>query len=100
MVTKQEIEAARTQNGGWTREQLASWGIRWPPPAGWKDRLLTLTPQRAAELYAGWRWSVCQIQRLYPRMTRAGVEARVREAGLAGVMWCPLCRTYEQTRAE
>ena len=51
MVTKQEIEAARTQNGGWTREQLASWGIRWPPPAGWKDRLLTLTPQRAAQLY-------------------------------------------------
>ena len=34
-----EIEAARTPAGGWTRDQLAAWGVPWPPPAGWKQRL-------------------------------------------------------------
>lgn len=35
----EEVEAARTPGGGWTREQLAEWGVSWPPPAGWKKRL-------------------------------------------------------------
>jgi hypothetical protein len=38
--TLQEIEAAKTPAGGWTREQLAQWGVPWPPPKGWKKRLL------------------------------------------------------------
>lgn len=39
-VTEQEIEAAWTPAGGWTRQQLAAWGLPWPPPRGWKDELL------------------------------------------------------------
>lgn len=35
-----EIEAARTPAGGWARETLAEWGVPWPPPKGWKKRLL------------------------------------------------------------
>lgn len=34
-----EIAAARTPRGGWTRATLASWGIEWPPPRGWRRRL-------------------------------------------------------------
>jgi len=26
-------------NGGWTAECLAAWGIGWPPPKGWRDKL-------------------------------------------------------------
>lgn len=37
--TRDEIEAGRSPNGGWTREQLAEWGIPWPPPKGWRRRL-------------------------------------------------------------
>jgi hypothetical protein len=37
--TKDEIEAAKTPRGGWTREQLAKWGVPWPPPHGWKAAL-------------------------------------------------------------
>lgn len=39
MISKEEIEAARTENGGWTRAQLAKWGVPWPPPKGWKKKL-------------------------------------------------------------
>ena len=39
-ITREEIEAARTPAGGWTRRQLAQWGVPWPPPKGWKARLL------------------------------------------------------------
>ncbi|WP_329491375.1 hypothetical protein OG618_33535 [Kitasatospora sp. NBC_01246] len=34
-----EVEAARTAAGGWTRAQLAAWGVAWPAPKGWKQRL-------------------------------------------------------------
>jgi hypothetical protein len=37
---EEEIEAARTPNGGWTKEQLAKWGVSWPPPKGWKRKLI------------------------------------------------------------
>ena len=40
MITAEEIEKAKTANGGWTREQFAAWGVSWPPPKGWKDRLI------------------------------------------------------------
>ncbi len=38
-VSPQEIEAARTERGGWTRETLEGWGVPWPPPAGWLENL-------------------------------------------------------------
>lgn len=40
-ITKEEIESCKTANGGWTKEQLAKWGIDWPPPLGWKKKLVT-----------------------------------------------------------
>ena len=40
MVTFNDIEAARTPKGGWTKVQLAEWGVPWPPPKGWKQRLI------------------------------------------------------------
>ncbi|MGH3974674.1 MAG: hypothetical protein ACRDS9_15290 [Pseudonocardiaceae bacterium] len=36
--TAEEIDAARTAKGGWTREILAQWGVPWPPPKGWKTK--------------------------------------------------------------
>jgi len=35
-----QIESLKTARGGWTKASLASLGVPWPPPAGWKDRLL------------------------------------------------------------
>lgn len=40
--TRTEIENARH-----TRAQLAEWGISWPPPKGWRKRLLRQADQRA-----------------------------------------------------
>ncbi len=61
-----------------------------PPPALPKQ----LTPAMAAELYrAG--LSACQIQKLWPRMTRSGVEDKIRAGGLAGLAWCPFHHVHE-----
>lgn len=35
----EEVEAARTPHGGWTKAQLAEWDVPWPPPKGWKQDL-------------------------------------------------------------
>jgi hypothetical protein len=37
-----EIMGSRTRRGGWTRKQLAKWGVPWPPPKGWKKALLEI----------------------------------------------------------
>ncbi len=39
LPSPEEVEAARTPAGAWTRAQLAAWGVQWPPPKGWKDEL-------------------------------------------------------------
>ncbi len=35
------VLSKRTPKGGWTREQLAQWGVSWPPPKGWMDKLIS-----------------------------------------------------------
>ncbi|WP_146033041.1 hypothetical protein [Arthrobacter sp. AFG20] len=41
MLTADDIEAGTTAKGGYSREQLAAWGVPWPPPKGWKEALLS-----------------------------------------------------------
>jgi hypothetical protein len=38
-VSPEEVEAARSPRGGWTRATLAAWDVPWPPPAGWRRAL-------------------------------------------------------------
>lgn len=37
---REYIEANTTPKGGYSRALLASWGVSWPPPKGWKDQLI------------------------------------------------------------
>ncbi len=39
LLSPEEVEAARSPKGGYSRAQLAAWGVPWPPPKGWKDEL-------------------------------------------------------------
>ena len=36
----EKIESLKTPAGGWTKASLASLGVPWPPPSGWKAKLL------------------------------------------------------------
>lgn len=38
-MSKEEIDKYKTIRGGWTKAQLAKWGIKWPPKSGWKSAL-------------------------------------------------------------
>ena len=38
--SKAEIEAGRSEAGGFSRATLAKWGVPWPPPKGWRKALL------------------------------------------------------------
>lgn len=38
-VTLEEVMAARTPRGGWTKKQIVEWGIEYPPERGWIKRL-------------------------------------------------------------
>lgn len=39
-VSNEEIEAAKTPKGAWKAVQLAKWGVSWPPPNGWRRKLV------------------------------------------------------------
>lgn len=39
-ISEDEIMSKRTPKGAWTRQQLAEWGVPWPPPPGWKAKLI------------------------------------------------------------
>lgn len=34
-----DVEAGKTPAGGWSKKQLAAWGVPWPPPTGWRREL-------------------------------------------------------------
>lgn len=44
-VTRKEVYSKRTKAGGWTRSQLAQWGVPWPPTKGWIERLTGEAPK-------------------------------------------------------
>lgn len=39
-VSEADIIAAMTPKGGWKAKTLAGWGIAWPPPHGWRRKLV------------------------------------------------------------
>jgi hypothetical protein len=48
-VSPEDIEAAKTAAGGWTKRQLGEWGVPWPPPSGWRQRLASNYRQRGGD---------------------------------------------------
>lgn len=76
--TAEEIEAAKSPAGGWTKEQLAVWGVPWPPPKGWKHKLLSPQPTRLDE-YTKTEWADIyqQVARSlgYPPISEETIDA-------------------------
>lgn len=74
--------------------QLPLFGLAALAPARRTPGRQKLTAAGAARLYRS-GMSACEIARDY-KLTRSGVEARIRAGGLAGVRWCPVHRTCEE----
>jgi hypothetical protein len=56
-LTDAQIEAGRSPAGGWTRKQLATWGVPWPPPKGWRKKL-TEQPEPNLIIRGKVRWKL------------------------------------------
>ena len=69
LLTEEEIEAGKSARGGWTRATLAAWGVPWPPPKGWKRKLLGQAEENSRILYVGgeeWLYEVAPWGRQLP----------------------------------
>lgn len=64
-VSHEEIEASRTSAGGWTKEQMAAWGVSWPPKPGWRKDLVARWEARNHDQKAK------SIEELHREMDRA-----------------------------
>jgi len=92
-VSIEEIEAAKTEKGGWTRAQLALWGVPWPPPKGWKERLISgvgeasepdefeLVIEDALRALAGRSEAALWTNATWTQEVRATIGALVRDRG-------------------
>ncbi|HSH24581.1 MAG TPA: hypothetical protein VLA13_03480 [Massilibacterium sp.] len=40
IITEQILKEAESINGAWSRKQLETIGIKWPPPKGWKKKII------------------------------------------------------------
>lgn len=49
-MTREEIEAGKSEKGGYTKAALSQWGVPWPPPKGWKEALLAGKTMKEAGL--------------------------------------------------
>ncbi len=52
LAAREGIEAKASARGGYTRAQLADWGVAWPPPRNWKRSLVR---EHALQIMAGER---------------------------------------------
>jgi len=73
----EEVMAASTSpSGAWTAKQLRAWGIRWPPPKGWRAELVRkhATGERVRPL----RWTDVQVDHMARRKAdrEASMEAQ------------------------
>ena len=70
-LTDALIVEVATNRGAWTREQLGILGVPWPPPKGWRERLVaekrTLTDDEVEELREA-RVTVAERRGGYPRV--------------------------------
>jgi hypothetical protein len=49
-MSAEDIDRQRSPRGGWSRDILRRWGVPWPPPKGWRARLIQHgAPWRADE---------------------------------------------------
>ena len=70
-ITEVQLEELRTPRGGFTKKTLAILGVPWPPPKGWKKKLLgdmpirpkkigekkkTATKRKRKNFYSTWAW--------------------------------------------
>jgi len=39
-LSKEEIRELEGQHGGWTADDLARYGVPFPPPRGWKKQII------------------------------------------------------------
>lgn len=49
-ITPWLIDSLQTERGGWTRADLAKLGVEWPPPRGWKKRLIADWQKRMTDI--------------------------------------------------
>lgn len=75
---KAEIERLLSQRGGYSKAALASFGVSWPPPKGWKKALIEQmafpqskrakphTPKklRSKDFYSSWEWKKLRFEAL------------------------------------
>ena len=73
----EEVTAASTSpSGAWTAKRLRAWGIRWPPPKGWRAELAR--KHAAGERVRPLKWTDVQAEHMARRKAdrEASMEAQ------------------------
>lgn len=70
ILTKELIKAARTNNGGLTKKQLAAIGVPWPPPKGWlESKIGTMITEEQLKRFQTIEYATKKKQKRKPHST-------------------------------
>ena len=72
------MAASTTPQGAWTAKQLRKWGIRWPPPKGW--RLQLARRHAAGERVTPLRWNDVQADHMARRKADRDASMQAQQA--------------------
>ena len=110
-LTEEDIEAGRSPAGGFTEKQLAAWGVPWPPPKGWRHRLVygdrprprsdsKRAPKPVVMGRTGADNVIPETAEYWPPWELPPVPGCMAESGItvSGPVWCPAHREYEELR--
>lgn len=80
--TREYIESLKTPAGGFTKATLASLGVAWPPPKGWRYKLEVYEPRKRhtikdedhPDLPGADSLNTAQVREINGRMRDIGME--------------------------
>ena len=105
-LTPDQVKAAQSSRGGWKRATLASWGVPWPPPKGWRRALEDQRTGRATRPH-GWSGpvvsrmlvtSATNFRALNVANAHSSLPASPRSSGSTSRHW-PSVRTEPSARS-
>ncbi len=72
-VTREFLEAGRSDAGGWNRKQLETLGVEWPPLEGWRKRLIgSDLPDEAYDKFLELRGKTIKAEKRAARQAERG----------------------------
>jgi hypothetical protein len=95
VITEAFMQQGCSPKGGWSRKQLAAIGVSWPPPKGWKKKLIgTRITDEDANIFLGKSKAQPAVKPVVGRINLNCPYSEKEDAKALGARWDSIRRTW------